>query len=59
LEWIYIYLAGWLEKHHPAAITDLSGGGYDNLKIWWSGVEATDNEWCFAEEYTEKKNLKN
>ncbi len=44
-------LSTWLEKHHPAAITDLSGGGYDSLNIWWSGVEATDNEWYFAEEY--------
>lgn len=46
-------LSTWLEKHHPAAITDLSGGGYDSLNIWWSGVEATDIEWCFAEEYAE------
>lgn len=46
-------LSAWLKKHHPAAITDLSGGRYDSLDIWWSGVEAIDNVWCFTEAYAE------
>lgn len=46
-------LSVWLDKNHPAAITNLSTGGYDSLDLWWSGVEATnvETEWYFLEEY--------
>ncbi len=46
-------LSSWLEKNHPAAITNLSIAAYENLDLWWSGIEATNTEmeWDFWEKY--------
>lgn len=46
-------LCVWLDKHHPAAITNLSIREYDSLDIWWSGIETTDQQpkWDFFYKY--------
>jgi len=44
-------ISHWLDKHHPGAISNLTTGGYDCLDIWLSGVEATDVEWDFVDDY--------
>ena len=44
-------ISQWLDKHHPAALTSLSPDGYDGLDMWWSGIESTEEEWAFTEEY--------
>lgn len=43
----------WLGKNHPTAITNLSTGAYESLDLWWSGIEATneETEWDFLEKY--------
>lgn len=48
-------LSTWLEKNHPAAITNLSIAAYESLDLWWSGVEVTNTEmeWDFWEKYAE------
>lgn len=46
-------ISRWIKTHHPSAITSLYTGGYDIHGMWWSGVEATDSDWDFLEEYAE------
>jgi hypothetical protein len=46
-------ISRWIETHHPGSITSLQTDGYDIDGLWWSGVEATDCNWNFVEEYAE------
>lgn len=37
----------WVDADHPYAISDLSAGKNDNLTLWWSGIEATEEQECW------------
>lgn len=43
----------WVKADHPSAISDLSAGDNDNLTLWWSGIEATEEQGCWPFEVEE------
>ncbi|PLX91477.1 MAG: hypothetical protein C0621_11000 [Desulfuromonas sp.] len=43
-EFIGEIVSRWLEEQHPGALPYLAIDGYDNLNVWWSGIEASEDE---------------
>ncbi|MDA8429917.1 MAG: hypothetical protein M0T70_11745 [Geobacteraceae bacterium] len=50
-EQIGYLISQWLKTNHPGAVPFLYKDEHDCHDIWWSGVEAIEDEWDFVDDY--------